>query len=240
MTPLGNDVVRIGLDGNQLLVFLLGGIPPATNPPSGGNTPWPASFMGNRQGFVNSPTNPFGLSGGAENSPATGQQAKGPFFDFDNNRIDAQTAHFHDPYWKSTDPNANSLSVYYYFSSKYGNDYNIWGAKFQPALNPMGTPGNVTLDGGYGFMNPHVGLDGKFLEPNGYQIVSPGQDQVPSVGLWRTAANTLDPQFAWPGTQGYKIRRSAFAQVPTAPFYDVNGGGADDISNWTGNTLGAD
>jgi prepilin-type N-terminal cleavage/methylation domain-containing protein len=250
-TPLNqNNVGRIFLDGNQLLVFLLGGIPPASNPlPAVATAPWPASFQGTRQGFWNSPTSPFAASqaaalAGGQTAPATAQQAKGPFFDFDNNRIDTPFGHFHDPFWKPTN-NASDptifLSVYYYFSSKYGNDYGYWGAIYQPVLNPGNSAGNATAQGGYGFMNPHVGMDGKYVEANGYQIVSAGRDQVPSPGAWPNAANTgWDLSMIWPGTGGYILPRNATnAPINQYPPFDPTGGGKDDIANWTGNALGS-
>ena len=239
MTPLAQDVFRIQLDGNQLLVLLLGGVPPASNPlpPTG---LYPPSFRGTRGGFVNSPTNPFGFSNGTENSPPQANMAKGPFFDFDLRRVDDVYGHYHDIYWKSTnnpsDPTLN-LSVYYYFSSKHGNDYDYWG-NYAPVFNPGSLPGGPTTVGGYGFMNPHVGLDGKFIETNGYQIVSAGKDQVPSAGGQLQSANPKiwDPNYVWPGSGSYKVSRTG---LPFPP-YEPTGGAADDLSNWSAYVLGSD
>jgi prepilin-type N-terminal cleavage/methylation domain-containing protein len=226
-TPLANDVNNIQLDGNQLIVFLLGGIPPASMPapPTG---LWPASMQGTRQGFWNSPVSPFAQTqsaalNGGETTPQQATQAKGPFFDFKAERVDLPFGHFHDPYWKPTNdinsPQINK-SVYYYFSSKFGNDYDYWGQVYSPV-----TPA-INSAGGYGGMNPHVGLDGKYIETSGYQIVSAGKDQTPGPGATQTGTNprTFDPNTVWPGSAIYK-------QSP---------GAADDLSNWTTTVLGAD
>lgn len=255
-TPVANDVFRICLDGNQCLVFFLGGVPPATSPAAPPNDvlPWPASFQGNRSGFWNSPTSPFAQSQplaltNGQTSPTQANQGKAPFFDFNPKRVDAPTAHFHDPYWKPTNDPADptvTMSSYYYFSPKHGNDYDYWGRIYWPVLNPnyVRGPGGVTLEGGYGYMNPHVGLDGKYVEANGFQIVSAGKDQVPSAGgvfANRTTRPFL-PDFIWPGTGGYKVPRSGFSNPasPPDPPFDRTGGGADDVANWTGNVLGSD
>jgi len=244
-TPLANDVFRIQLDGNQLLVFLLGGVPPASSPPPGKFAPWPPSFnpANNRSGFLNSPTNPFGFANGAENSPPQANQAK-LFFDFNPKRVD-NNGHFHDPYWKVvTDPNdpTINLSVYYYFSSKHGNDYDYWGRVYAPIFNPGGAAGGPTLAGGYGFMNPHVGLDAKYVEPNGYQIVSAGKDQTPSAGGQLLSLNprVFDPNYVWPGSGSYKAPRSGQPNAPPVPPYDPTGGGNDDVSNFSPYALGSD
>lgn len=221
-TPLPQNTI-ITLDGNQLLVFLLGGVPPASNPlpPTG---LWPATFQGTRSGFLNSPSNPFGYANGTLNSPPQANMAKngGPFFDFDLKRVDSVFGHFHDVYWKPTnDPNDPQIgmSVYYYFSAKHGNDYDYWSIYSQVS------PG-INSEGGYGGMNPHVGVDGKYVETNGYQIVSAGKDQVPGSGSRKTALSprTFDPTQVWPGSGVYKM----------------SPGGHDDLANWSSYVLGAD
>lgn len=215
-TPLPQNTV-ITLDGNQLLLFLLGGVPPASNPPPPTGL-WPVTFQGNRSGFLNSPSNPFGFANGTLNSPPQANMAKngGPFFDFDLRRIDSVFGHYHDVYWRPTndvnDPQIG-MSVYYYFSSKHGNDYSYWGAVYSQV-----SPG-INSQGGYGGMNPHIGMDGKYVETNGYQIVSAGKDQVPSPG-----GNRADPNTFWPGGGIYKM----------------NPGGHDDLSNWSSYVLGSD
>jgi type II secretory pathway pseudopilin PulG len=224
--PIGFDAPNgsaVFLDGNQTLVFFLGGIPAANNKFSPG-------WAGDRSGFLNSAQNPFNIPaatpfGMAQPVPAA-NLAKGNFFDFDPKRVNAD-GHFLDVYGQP----------YYYFSSKFGNDYDRWGI-FRPILNPGNTPGGFTDMGGYGWMNPHVGIDGKFVNPSGYQIVSAGKDQTPSAGGQLLSANprTFDPNFVWPGSGSYKVSRT----FPVATSYDPTGGGADDLANFSTYVLSSD
>jgi prepilin-type N-terminal cleavage/methylation domain-containing protein len=161
----------IPLDGNQVLVFLLGGVGPA-------DSRFPAGWSGNRSGFLNSPTNPFSRSGNTVSSPADGSLAKGPFYNFKADRINGDS-HYLDPYgWP-----------YYYFSSKNGNDYGFFG-RYKPLLNTQNDPFGFNDFGGYGGdqaknappMNPFLGPDGKFLRSDSFQIVSAGKDSTPGSG----------------------------------------------------------
>lgn len=209
--PAGPDQGgAVYMDGNQLLVFLLGGIPQQNNKFTG-------AWAGDRSGFLNSPTNPFAY--GTQQAGVAGPipqatQAKGPFFDFDPKRVNAD-GHFLDPYG----------TPYYFFGSKFGNDYDVWGV-FAVLINPGNLPGGFTTDGGYGGMNPHVGIDGKYVEPNGYQIVSAGKDQQPGPGsqIVSTGPRTFNPNQVWPGTGVYKM----------------SPGGADDLANFSAYVLGSD
>ena len=153
----------IGLDGNQVLLFLLGGV--GTDGKFGG------AWAGQRAGFLNSPTNPFNISSGVAYSPPSGDRAKGPFFDFKVDRIDPVFSHYLDVYGKE----------YYYFSSRNGNDYNHFGI-YRPALNPTNLAGGFNADGGYGGMSPFVGLDRKYIHSNSFQIISAGKDLQPGQG----------------------------------------------------------
>jgi hypothetical protein len=193
-------------------VFLLGGITPQ-------NSAFTGLWAGDRSGFLNSPTNPFGVSlnpatPGAAGPLQAATQAKGPFFDFDVKRVDAQ-GHFLDPYG----------GRYYYFGSKFGNDYGTWGV-FAAVLNPTNQPGGFDALGGYGLMDPHAGLDGKYVQPNGYQIVSAGKDQTPGPGgqLSGMASPKWDPNTLWPGGGAYKM----------------SPGGSDDLANFSAYVLGSD
>ncbi|MBO0698292.1 MAG: prepilin-type N-terminal cleavage/methylation domain-containing protein [Zavarzinella sp.] len=194
----------ITLDGNQVLVFLLGGIAPTDNRFTGGG------WQGNRSGFLNSPINPFNLFNGVAYEPALIPSAqppatwardparpKGPFYDFKPEQINSD-AHVLDPY----------KYPYYYFSSKIGNDYNFFGI-YQPALNPTNNPLGFNTRAGYGGvpansplpsggtsppvdvppMHPFVGLDGKFINANGFQIISAGKNNLPGPGGWDTVNN---------------------------------------------------
>lgn len=222
--PPGSDQGgAANLDGNQLLVFLLGGIPPQ------GTKGFTGAWAGDRSGFLNSPTNPFAVglqTPGVAGPLQSATQAKPQFFDFDPKRVD-QFGHFLDPYG----------TPYYFFGSKYGNDYDLWGV-FAAVINPTNLQGGFTPQGGYGYMNPHVGLDGKFVEPSGYQIISAGKDQVPSQGgiLSGVPSPKWDPNSLWPGGGAYKVNRSDFPNANS----NLTGGGADDIANFSPYTLNTD
>jgi type II secretory pathway pseudopilin PulG len=181
--PVDNDQVTgqpvhiIPLDGNEVLVLMLSGIPPGpdpgnnelftvANPPPGKfGYPFSPRFTGTRTGFLNSPMAPLNQNGIAPlgippYGAVPGDQAKGPFFDFKASRI--QGGHYLDPYG----------TPYIYFSSKNGNDYNAFG-KF------AGTIQSYQPDGGWGPgpVSPLKGLDGKYINSNGFQIISAGADK---------------------------------------------------------------
>lgn len=190
----------IVLDGNQLLVFLLGGIPPQTNfLPIGFSAGW----QGNRSGFRNSPTNPFNYNGmtGVSSSPATGETAKGPHFNFKLDRLDS-LGHYHDIYWDGQNTGAN---VYFYFSAKEGNDYNYFGG-----YNAVAT--GITATGGYGGMEPLIGQDGKYMYQDKYQIISAGRDHVPGAGSIRGNSATYWPGLYAKGREGGGDDQTNFAQ----------------------------
>lgn len=201
-----NQNWTLALDGNQLLVFLLMGVPPT-------DSKWPAQFQGTRTGFHNNQTNPFGLYNGGLYSPTDGTKAKGPFIDIKPKRID-ENGHYIDPYGMP----------YYYFSTKNGNDYDYWGAVFVNVLPAY------TREGGYGGMNPHVGLDYKYLEVDSFQIVSAGRDKTPSPGASLTAQwlqtgalPKFDPNTLWPGSS-----------------YQLTPGGRDDNAIFARYVLGSE
>jgi len=153
----------IGLDGNQVMLFLLGGVGPT-------DLKFTSGWNGTRSGFLNSPTNPFNISGGVAFSPPTGERAKGPFFDFKVDRIDTNS-HYLDVYG----------TPYYYFSSRHGNDYSSFGI-YQPVLNFANDPLGFNIQGGYGGMNPFGGADGKYIHSNSFQIISAGKDLLAGPG----------------------------------------------------------
>src|SRR5262245_51492969 len=206
------------LDGNQVLVLLLGGMPP------------------NRQGWMNSPVNPFQI-------PADGSQAKGPFFDFKVDRIDSN-GHYLDPYGQP----------YYYFSSRSGNDYDYFGKiyyNFAPDGSQNTDPGRIfgiTREGGYGdvliptpgpnLVSPYRGLDGKYLNPNGFQIISMGENKVPGHGSPCLEWNPNN--VPWPQRQcvnaGGQPRWTLFESGIND--YAPAGPGGDDLSNFSRGPLG--
>lgn len=172
-TPQGTLVT---LDGNQALLFFLGGISPPTQNGSNPNG-FTNSWQGNRTGFLNNPSNPFNrnAAGNLCGGNLSGETAKGPFYTFNPKRIDAN-GHYHDHHWLKDDPNSLNSNIYYYFSSKEGNDYHYF--RLYSSLIP-------TYDantGGYGGMHPFVGPDGKYLNPSTCQIISSGRDHIGGPG----------------------------------------------------------
>jgi len=174
----GQPIPHLLLDGNMVLVFLLGGIPPGpdpsnsesftTAPPPGTfGYPFPPYFKGNHSGFYNTATAPLNQNNGY--AAVSGDQAKGPFFDFKADRL--KGGNYYDPYGYP----------YIYLSSKNGNDYNVFGNAFGQQLPPpyVRIP-TYQPNGGWGpgsGVAPFVGLDGKFINPNGFQIISAGKDK---------------------------------------------------------------
>jgi prepilin-type N-terminal cleavage/methylation domain-containing protein len=213
------------LDGNQVLVLLLGGMPPS------------------RMGWTNSPTNPFQV-------PVDGSVAKGPFFDFKSERID-QFGHYLDPYGQP----------YYYFSSRSGNDYEYFGRIYYrtapdgtPNPDPaFGLPGiinggfaGITREGGYGDpasqtqVAPIRGLDFKYLNPNGFQIISMGENKLPGRG---SSCQEWNPNnVPWPQRQCVNAAmQPRWVQFePGIGDYAPAGPGGDDLANFHRGPLGGE
>jgi prepilin-type N-terminal cleavage/methylation domain-containing protein len=204
----------IMLDGNQVLVFLLGGVGPTD-----GN--FTSGWAGHRAGFLNSPTNPFNVSNGVAYSPdwdtTTNSQSPqglarakngGPFYDFKVSQLDPPgsqgNGHYHDPYWDGSSP---LQSIYYYFSSRNGNDYNYFGSTY------FGIIPGFSANGGFGGMDPFIGSDGKYIRSSAFQIISAGKNKQPGPGGIYTA-----------GISPY---------APASP-------GGDDIANFHRGMLGGD
>ena len=78
---------------------------------------------------------------------------------------------------------------------------------------PLQPPGGFTNTGGYGYMKPFRGADGKFMHADSFQIISAGKDKQPGPGV-----------LFEPGVGGYS---------PGAA-------GGDDISNFHSGPLGGD
>jgi prepilin-type N-terminal cleavage/methylation domain-containing protein len=198
------------LDGNQVLVLLLGGMPP------------------NRQGWYDSPTNPFRV-------PPDGSVAKGPFYDFKSERIN-QFNQYLDLYG----------NPYYYFSSRNGNDYDYFGKRYWD-MAPDNTTQNtdnfrvpgINLEGGFGNVQagtdvyPFKGLDGKYLNSNGFQIISMGRDGRPGRGS--KCQN-------WTGTGAWPTRVCTSWTLYEAGVgdYSPGAGGGDDLANFARSVLGGD
>jgi prepilin-type N-terminal cleavage/methylation domain-containing protein len=207
-----NAPLNIGMDGNQTMVFLLGGIGPDFPDQDPTLAPFRPVFHGNRSGFLISPTNPFGYAttpAPGWYSPADGSTAR-LFFEFKPERI--SNGHYLDPYGHP----------YIVFGSKNGNDYHAFG------IYSGFVPGYHNVTGGWGGpaqpprVHPYRGLDGKYINPNGVQIISAGRDKTFGPGGFDEASN--QPMVYQAGMNLY---------APGAP-------GGDDIANFGGGMLGSD
>jgi len=203
------------LDGNQVLLLLLGGMPP------------------NYQGWLDHQTNPF-------QAPPDGSKAKGPFYDFKADRIrqnpNGEMPHYLDLYG----------NPYYYFSSRNGNDYDWFGKRYFD-IAPDNTTQNtdafrvpgINLEGGFGNVQagtdvyPFRGLDGKYLNSNGFQIISMGRDGRPGHGSkcqnWTGAG-------AWPT----RVCTSWTLYESGVGDYSPGAPGGDDLANFARTVLGGD
>lgn len=198
------------LDGNQVLVLLLGGLPP-------------------RQGWFDSQTNPFQV-------PPDGSKAKGPFFEFKTDRINAN-GHYLD----------FSGNPYFYFSSRNGNDYDYFG-KLYYDIAPDGSTNpdpyrvfGITREGGYGAGQLSVqplrsAFDKKYLNPNSYQLISAGKNGIAGRGSPCSSPAAWGPAAApWPS----KICQSYIYFEEGVDDYGPGAAGGDDIGNFgVGATLG--
>jgi prepilin-type N-terminal cleavage/methylation domain-containing protein len=198
------------LDGNQVLVFLLGGMPP------------------NRQGWYDSQTNPFQI-------PPDGSKAKGPFFEFKTDRIDAN-GHYLDPYG----------NPYFYFSARNGGDYDYFGKIYYdiaPDMTPNPDPARaggllagMTRDGGYGSGQLYVqpfrsALDGKYLNPSTYQLISAGRNNIAGRGSPCTQWSAAPPLWSARTCMSYMLFEEGLGD------YAPGAAGGDDIANFGSTTI---
>lgn len=222
-----NSNLNLGfLNGNQCLVFYLGGFAWINN-----NTP---NFL---TGFSASIPAPF--------QPASGA-VKGPFFDFPANRLNTSLGvpMFTDPWGMP----------YFYMSSVNGNDYafnpsatSTFDNRLMPVTSagfgttPFQLPntGPFTLTDvvpnkpGLGFfIAPNSSVPLQFITPNGFQIVSAGVNQVFGAGgLWIPGQSA----YGTPGTPGafQSPPASVILSLTMGPhFSPVAGSGGDDLSNF--------
>jgi len=207
--PPPNTTLTYMMDGNQAMVFFLSGIGP--NFPNDPNlAAYQPVFHGTGNGFLISPTNPFGYTASPPApaagwySPPTGDKARG-FFEFNPARVDAN-GHYLDPYGYP----------YIILASKHGNDYNAFGIYSNVIQNYYPTGGYGPAPG----VHPFVGLDGKYVNPNGIQIISAGRDNVFGRGSY-VDPNTNRPVPFETGIGDYS---------PGAP-------GGDDIANFAGGAV---
>jgi prepilin-type N-terminal cleavage/methylation domain-containing protein len=208
------------LEGDQCLVFFLGGIP----------LPGPGGF--NCQGFSTKPSNPAPLNG----PQSTGTGVIPPFYSFQFPRLQllphAQVAANAAPFPSYTDPWGNA--PYLYFTSFNGaNNYNRYaislGTSDCPSA-PIFPPASGMGVWPYAQVQQNLNTlqyQWNYYRPESFQIVCAGPD-----GVFGPGSNPGTPNAAsWtPGTAG------AFYPTP-AP--GTPAGGYDDLSNFYGLSLGA-
>jgi prepilin-type N-terminal cleavage/methylation domain-containing protein len=169
------------LEGDQCLVFFLGGVPSGTS----GN--------GNCLGFSSIGSNPADTS-----SPSR----IGPFFDFQSDRLVQLHGNAFFSYMDDY-----KLQPYLYFSSyATKNGYNPWFSKF------------MNSDCATAGVWPYADPNNNYLNPNGFQIISAGEDGQFGPGTDLTNANP------------YKWDRAAADTIPQ--------NGKDDQANFSGPQLG--
>jgi prepilin-type N-terminal cleavage/methylation domain-containing protein len=163
------------LEGDQVLVFFLGGIPVA----------------GAGTGFSTNPIDPS-YHVGRPNFPEVVQ----PFFEFKADRLGAR--HGTSPFWSYRD--GYNREVYAYLSSyKAGNDYTFFGPTDCPTLNvapyrePTATGAPVRFYKREGFQIISAGRDGVF---------GPGGVWTPAMGDTMPAAGRDDQSNFHPGLLG--------------------------------------
>lgn len=199
------------LEGDQCLVFFLGGIPSQD----------PVTLAWSCTGFSTNPSNPAAhiLNAGP---------VKGPFYEFDSSRL-VNLPHPINPAaprmlsyldtYGSSDGKGNRIDgmPYLYFSN-YGsrNGYNRYLTNASDC-NPM----NLALQKSPVF--PYAQGVNQYLNPTGFQIISAGADKIFGPG-------TVDPT----STKGGPFWTSAAAASSAAS----GPNGADDQSNFYDNLLG--
>ena len=199
------------LEGNQCLVFLLGGYRVQNNgaPPIPTYPQW-GGLYGGFSAIASSPFyDPPQSPPNPNNIPFSGK-VTGPFMDIQPSRIN-QNGYFLDPWGQP----------YVYFTSKYGNDYNPSLAVRFPKPVPAGST-----------VYPYKDISGKFVNQNGFQIICAGPDGMvgpgsggPS-GIPSPIYNPPVPPFGPAWTPGNNL-------------YAKSGPGNDDIANFWDKPLGA-
>jgi prepilin-type N-terminal cleavage/methylation domain-containing protein len=185
----GNASEELYLEGEQCLVFHLGGVPvysPANN------VNGPIAMVG----FSNDPQNPA-------KTPGAGEKRQGPYFEFQSNRlrqkqsvIPGNTAgavfpEYLDP-WVQTGGNAKRQPFAFFAS------YNVEGAGLYDKYGTSDCPSLLTHLGlpADPAVLPYQFPGGLWLNPSSFQIISAGQDGHFGIGgaTW-SRAGTTDQQY---------------------------------------------
>lgn len=218
----GNGAIdpAVVLEGDQCLVFFLGGIPGNSSPPS-----------------------VLGFSSNARNPAITTGDRIGPFFEFKSNRLvrlRANAYYSYLDYYGSSDGNGTRTGggVYAYFSSYKNRDgYNRYSWLYrQSSQSPP-----VSDCSGLGAVWPYaqeaglVALDStepppaKYLNPTSYQIISPGAN-----GKYGMGSAGIRP----PSNQNVWTLFPLWTPSLAGSVYPDGSDGRDDQANFSGSLLG--
>jgi hypothetical protein len=235
--PVGNvPMVGAVLEGEQCLVFFLGGIPQYNGP--------------------NTPPTPIGFSTNPAD-PSRGSDRVSPFFDFKSNRLIYLSGTFN-PAAVNQDPGYPSYldgygkTPYAYFSSyKNSNGYNRYVNYSNPNIPPGGIA--VTTDCQALGVFPYIqaGLAAgpsalsapvpQYLNAQTFQIISAGKNYFFGSG---SVIGAYPPQIAGNPASAYPPGNQLWAGSPmwtpgtAAQLYPQGQAGHDDISNFYDRLLG--
>lgn len=157
----GNTNGKYLLKGERCLIFYLGGIPNSTAV-IGGAAPAP-------QGFAANNINPG-------RSPALSPKRKGPYFNFVTSRLwpqPQQVPYGWDGFFYYLDP----------WMTKSGPSYLTVGGSPYAFFSCAGIDGKYAITTDVGAY-PYKTADGRYMNPNTYQIISAGRDGTFGNSLW--------------------------------------------------------
>jgi prepilin-type N-terminal cleavage/methylation domain-containing protein len=209
---------NIELQGDQCLVFFLGGIPKNNVPPGYPTNPQ-LPFNPNLATTLGFSTDPFDPSSNTTTR-------KGPFYEFQSNRLwlihggSPVFFSYQDAYGKS-----NTTSYYAYFSS-YGRP-NGYFRYYQLGIAPESDCQDLRVSPYAESTNNPV----KCANPNSFQIICPGRDATFGRGSMPTWTQTPPNDNTWSAT---KAGTTAATQV----FGGTQQSGNDDLSNFHNTLLG--
>jgi prepilin-type N-terminal cleavage/methylation domain-containing protein len=217
----------VDLEGDQCLVFFLGGIPINNGGQLG------------VQGFSADPTDP-------SIAPVPGTPRKGPYYDgFQSRRLVDRTVTPNFPgigFWSYKD--AYEKNVYAYFSSYKGQNGYIryMGQAFWDPVIKNNTGSDCSTLG----VSPYAdqpGVNARFLNPNSFQIICAGRDGVfgrGSFAAWslNDGASTWSPPTAGATSALWAIKAPNPLDNNATPANWNKNAGKDDMSNFYDNFLG--